>query len=89
MPLAGKLNHTDLNVNMLSALGDHEGIFPLHDPITCMVRNKLCWGANNAVGGSGTFKNKGKSGWTGPRTVYKGLYNWPEETIGKQHKQCP
>ena len=22
-------------------------------------------------------------------TVYKGLYNWPNETIGKQHKQCP
>ena len=23
------------------------------------------------------------------RTVYKGLYNWPKETLGKQHKQCP
>ena len=23
------------------------------------------------------------------RIVYKGLYNWPNETIGKQHKQCP
>ena len=23
------------------------------------------------------------------RTVYKGLYNWPNETTGKQHKQCP
>ena len=23
------------------------------------------------------------------RTVYKGLYDWPNETIGKQHKQCP
>ena len=23
------------------------------------------------------------------RTVYKGLYNWPNETIGKQHKQRP
>ena len=22
-------------------------------------------------------------------TVYKGLYNWPNETISKQHKQCP
>ena len=26
-----------------------------------MVRNKLCWDANNAVG----IQNKGKSGWTG------------------------
>ena len=23
------------------------------------------------------------------RTVYKGLCNWQNETIGKQHKQCP
>ena len=23
------------------------------------------------------------------RTVYKGLYNWPNETMDQQHKQCP
>ena len=25
----------------------------------------------------------------GARTVCKGVYNWPNETIGKQHKHCP